>query len=309
MVVSKKIDSIHVVCVADANYGPYAGITLASVLTANAGDAIHMHLFSDGIADSDIRRVAIMARRFDAQFSIYDIKTTLQSISTLPARINHYTRTCYGRLFLAEFLSPEITRAIYIDCDIICVAGLRELWTVGADIALLGAVRDPWIDEDCAHKRALGMPENHPYFNSGMLLINVEAWRRQNISDRLRHFLSAPRLLKHADQDVINTELWHEITEIPRRWNVLVTSPRPQELSEQLMTAANIHFCGGLKPWHIGYTIMGGAGGAMYRRAKAASPWRWMPPDFHLRRLRRKLQQAMSISKIPSCSAVDTEIG
>jgi lipopolysaccharide biosynthesis glycosyltransferase len=295
MALAQDIDPMHIVCAADANYGPYAGITIASVLTANVGDAVHIHLFSDGIVDRDIKRIAGMARRFGAQFTVYDIKTSLDRISNLPKRINHYTRTTYGRLFLPEILSVKIARAIYLDCDIICVSSLRELWTMGEDIPLLGAVRDSWVDSDTAHKRALGIiPEDRPYFNGGMLLVNTEAWRRRNIGDRLRHLLSEPTPMKHADQDVINGALWQEITELPRRWNLLITSPRPEEIPKQLMTAANIHFCGGFKPWHIGYKMMGGPAGEMFQRVKAASPWRWMLPDFQLRRLKRKLLQAMA---------------
>jgi lipopolysaccharide biosynthesis glycosyltransferase len=288
-------DIIHVVCIADANYGPYAGITLASVLGANSPGDVHVHLFSDGIDDRDVKRVAAMVRRTNAQFSLYDIKGKLEEIRTLPKRINHYTRASYGRLFFPEFLSPDITRAMYLDSDIICVSSLRELWAIGEGIQLLGAARDPWVDNDHEHKRALGMPEDHPYFNAGMLLINIEAWRCRNIGDRILEFVARPKVTKHADQDVINSALWKEITEVPQRWNLLITSPRSNEIPEQLADAANIHFCGGFKPWHFGYRLMGGVGAEAFRRAKAVSPWQWMLPDFQVNRVRRKLRQAIRI--------------
>jgi len=285
-----EVDRIHVVCIADKRYGPYAGITLCSVLASNKNQHIHVHLFSDGIARRDIDRTERMARHFNSDFSVYNIQEKLEDIPGLPRSIHHYTRATFGRLFLPEFLSTEIKQAIYLDSDIICIASLHDLWTLGQGIKLLGAVRDIYADEDREHKIALGMPADHAYYNAGMLVINVEEWRRQNVGERILHFLSQQLKTKHGDQDVINAVFWEEITELPRRWNVLATSPNPDELFAQLADAANIHYAGAFKPWHFGYALCGRAGAGAFRHAKAASPWRWMLPDLHFARIKRKIR-------------------
>jgi lipopolysaccharide biosynthesis glycosyltransferase len=46
---------------------------------------------------------------------------------------------------------------------------------------------------------SLGMPANAPYFNSGVMLINLPAWRRENVSERALVFLQQyPDKLKHG---------------------------------------------------------------------------------------------------------------
>lgn len=282
------------ICAADANYGPYAGITFSSVLDANQGEPIHLHLFSDGIRAADITRMRRAASRAGAEFSSYDIREKLDAVVKMPRQIAHYSRTAYCRLFLSDLLPAHIARAIYLDCDVICIGRLRQLWDLGGEVPLLAAVRDVWIDEYHEHKRALGMPEEGVYYNSGVLLINLAAWRDSNVEQRLLDFVARKGITPYVDQDAINGTLWRSIVELPRRWNVLVTSPVPGDAPAQIQAAANIHFCGGFKPWHLGYRRWVGTGHDAFRKAKAASPWRWRPPDFHFRRLRRKLRQSLS---------------
>jgi lipopolysaccharide biosynthesis glycosyltransferase len=287
-------NTMHIVCAADANYGAYAGITLSSALNANAGERIHLHLFSDGVNATDVTKMARMARRAGAQFSTYDIKQKLEGPLKLPrCSAAYYSRTIYSRLFLSNLLPQEISRAIYLDCDVICVQNSRELWSLGEAVVVLAAVRDVWVDKRQEYKASLGMPVESTYYNSGVLLINVEAWRRNKVGELLLDFLSQRETIDYPDQDIINVVLWREILELPRRWNVGITSPIPGDAPAQLKTAANIHFWGGVKPWHFGYRVLIGAGAESYRKAKAASPWRWRLPDFHLGKLRRKIRDAL----------------
>jgi lipopolysaccharide biosynthesis glycosyltransferase len=289
--VSGTAEPIHVICAADANYGPYAGITMSSVLNRNPNEVINLHLFSDGIRPRDLNQFEKMASRFGAELAVYDVKQRLDAIPSLPKKIHHYTRTTYARLFFPDFLPAEVPRALYLDCDIICVSELRGLWSLGERVTLLGAVRDPWVDPDQEHKINLGIPSDRPYFNAGMLLINVEAWRRGKMGDRLIDFLTRPIKTKHADQDVLNGALWSEVVELPECWNTLVSLPGAEGTQAKFGRAANLHFCGGFKPWHLGYSMMVGTQSAVFRNAKAASPWRWMLADMQFGRLKKKTRQ------------------
>jgi lipopolysaccharide biosynthesis glycosyltransferase len=290
---SRPDDTLHVLCAADANYGPYAGIMMHSVLRSNVGEPIHLHLLSDGVRSRDLDRMAQMAQRVGADFSNHDIAKILDGIGNLRREINHYTRTAYGRLFFPEFAPAEVRRALYFDCDMVCISSLRDLWAAGDQIHLLGAARDPWVEQDIELKRELGMRPDSPYFNSGMLLINMESWRQEGVSERVRAFLSAPPKTKHADQDVINAVLKNEISELPSRWNTLVEAPSGPLSAAELNGSAILHFCGGLKPWHAGYRLMGLPGAAHFKQAKQTSPWRWTMPDLHTGRVRRKIRRLL----------------
>jgi lipopolysaccharide biosynthesis glycosyltransferase len=287
-------DPIHVVCAADANYGPFAGITMSSVLNTNPPGTIHLHLICDGVRQTDLDRFRQMAREFNCCFSSYDASTILDKVPGVPRKIHHYTRTAYARLFVPNLFPTTVARVLYLDGDIICRSDLRSLWTIGDTVEVVGAVRDLWIDQDWEHKEHLGIPRDIPYVNSGVLLINVEGWRRRDVVQRIVQFLSKPNTTKHADQDAINAVLWNEITELPSRWNCLVSSSTCAANTVHFSEAANLHFCGGFKPWHLGYSFLVGTQATAFRKAKAASPWRWMPPDLQVGRIKRKTRQLLN---------------
>jgi lipopolysaccharide biosynthesis glycosyltransferase len=284
---------INVACVADAKYGPYAGIAMTSVLMSNAGENVHLHLFSDGVLSRDIKRMRELASEYNVPLSVYDVGAMLNARPALKVQ-EHYSRAAYGRLFMAEVLPPDVEWVVYIDCDVICVANLTELFEEGTRTSIIGAVRDVWIEKDIEHKQSIGLRADDPYFNSGVLLVNVQEWRQRDVARPILEFLGQGRRWRYVDQDGINHVLKGEISELPRKWNVLATSPEPAEIPDLLKHAGNIHFCAGLKPWHFGYKLLGGVGGEAFRRAKAVSPWRWMMPDLQTSRIKRKI---MRISK------------
>jgi lipopolysaccharide biosynthesis glycosyltransferase len=294
---SLQLDPIHFVCAADRNFGPYAGITISSVLNANIGEDIYVHLFSDNIRENDLVNISRMVGRVGAQFRSYNIGEKLKDASNIPTQLHHYSRATYSRLFIADLLPSDVRRVIYLDCDIVCNSSLRELWNYGEGLVesgkVLSAVRDVWVDENREHKLSLGMPADSTYYNSGVLVINLDAWRNSNISKLLLDFV-AKRKTQYADQDAINSVLWRETAELPRRWNVMISSPIPGDARAQVETAALIHYCGGFKPWHFGYRIWMGTGAAAFRQAKLASPWRWKLPNFHLARIKKKVKQSLT---------------
>src|SRR3954471_9563269 len=93
--------TLHVACVADARYGPYAGIALSSVIRSNPGTSVHVHAFSDGIQPKDVARLQRFAAEQGAACSIYDITPSLDNFPALQAKF-HYSRAACGRLFIAD---------------------------------------------------------------------------------------------------------------------------------------------------------------------------------------------------------------
>src|SRR6267143_6438 len=165
-------DPIHLLCAADARYGGYAGIMLASVLRANPGESFDIHLLSDGVRAGDRRKLAPLVARAGSRLTVYDVVARLAGYSDGVG--NHLSRTAYARLLIADLLPADLGRILYLDCDIICTGALRPLWHLAPTIPLLGMVADRAGE---GWKTRLGLPGEAVYFNSGVLLINLDAWR------------------------------------------------------------------------------------------------------------------------------------
>ena len=126
-----------------------------------------------------------------------------------------------------------------------------------------------------------------------MLLIDVEAWRREGLGRKLLDWIAAnPDKISLADQDAINAVLSDALTPLPERWNLQVglnSGPLPEE---RLARAALLHYNGPRKPWEYGFR---GPGADLFRAQKRQSPWRYKPPASRLAyRLRKSLAKRLA---------------
>jgi lipopolysaccharide biosynthesis glycosyltransferase len=287
-------EPIHLLLAADANYGPYAGITIASVLAANPRQSFAVHLFSNGVRRGDLRKLHTMLRRAGSTLRVYDISGRLAANRPPPAR-GHLTATAHARLAMGELLPATVHRIVYLDCDVICTGPLRALWEAGDTMPVLAAVLDRAGD---GWKALLGLPAEAPYFNSGVLVVNLDAWRRRDLGRVLTEWIAAnPAKASLADQDAINACLSDEITPLADCWNLQIGKDSGPLPPERLKLAVLLHYTGEHKPWRFRFD---GLGAEIFRRHKRRSPWRFALPTFRLSyRLRKSLNKRIGRWRAP----------
>lgn len=229
-----------------------------------------------------------MALKHNASCTVYDLGESLSSYPSLMRKL-HYPRAAYGRLFIPNLVSSDIDFVLYLDCDVVCVGPLRGLWDLRHRVPVLAAVPDAWVTSDRAYKQSVGCDPDDVYYNSGVMLLNTRAWRSMDIFMSLIDYINSGTSHQYADQDAINAVLGKQIFQLAPCWNVLISAPDMSQIDGALDSAMNIHFCAGFKPWHIGYSLLGGLAAIHFRTAKATSPWRRKLPDSQLRRMRNKL--------------------
>jgi lipopolysaccharide biosynthesis glycosyltransferase len=285
---SRPNNPIHLLCAADARYGGYAGIMLASVLRANPGECFDIHLLSDRMRRRDLRKIASLAARAGSRCTVYDVAPRLAGYAHGVG--NHLSRTAYARLVITDLLPANLGQILYLDCDIICTGALRPLWESRDAIPLLGMVPDRTGER---WKGRLGLPADAAYFNSGVLLINLDAWRDRAVAATIIDWMEAnPDKLALADQDAINACLCGAITPLPDRWNLQIgldSGPLP---AARLTEATLLHYTSAHKPWRFRFR---GPGAAIFLRHKRQSPWRFKLPTFRLvYRLNKSLNKRLA---------------
>lgn len=284
----EPMDPIHLLCAADARYGAYAGIMISSVLRSNPGETFHIHLFSNEVRRRDLRRISALIRRANSHFNTYDVVEQMRDYAN-PGGY-HLTRTMYARLLAPELLPPSLGRIIYLDCDMICTGRLRPLWQSGEAVPVLGAVPDR---AGSGWKALLGLSADAPYFNSGMLLINLAAWRQDDLGRAIIATLAAHNgKLRLPDQDALNIRLRGSITPLPECWNLQIGADSGPLPPGRLEEAVLLHYTSIPKPWVFGFD---GLGAELFRQAKRASPWRFKLPTFRLTyRLKKALDKRLA---------------
>lgn len=175
---------------------------------------------------------------------------------------SHITLESYLRIFAAEVLGNEIDKVLYLDCDLVVLGDLLELWRTDIDAYALAAAPDLFGG---FRRPALGIPMDRPYVNAGVLLLNLARWRRERLPAALIRFIEAHAgSLTFHDQDAINAVLHDKTRLLDRRWNVQAQMFRLRrhvfpEAHAAIRAAcrrpAILHYAGPEKPWRFRVSV------------------------------------------------------
>src|SRR5437870_7280431 len=142
------------------------------------------------------------------------------SKATLRPGRSHMT---YCRLLLPHLL--DVPRLIYLDCDVLVFRDLSELFDLELSAGkILAAVPDSETltlsDDSQRIAGAMNLPADGPYFNSGVMLMNLDEVRKQHFFERAVEFLNTWRpAYRFWDQSAVNFLLYGQIHALPECWN------------------------------------------------------------------------------------------
>lgn len=286
---------LHVACAADDRYLPHAAAMLHSVAGRRGALDLHAHvLHPEGLDSTRLDRLAGMLDGLGAGFTAHPIESS--RLLGLPDMLGRgITQTMWLRIFLPELMADE-PRVLYLDCDVIALDDLGPLWSVDLGDALVGAVANVWEPWNLGHPERLGI-DPADYFNSGVLLLNLDAMRASGATQRLLdHAREHAGDLVWPDQDALNVVLGPGHVALHPRWNAMnsvlafenaVDVFGEDALAEARARPALRHFEGPTvnKPWHL---LADPADAALYRQHRTATPWpRYVPAGLGARNLWR----------------------
>jgi lipopolysaccharide biosynthesis glycosyltransferase len=171
---------------------------------------------------------------------------------------DYISNAMHLRLFLPQLIPARVRRLLYLDCDLLVAGDLSPLWRVPLRDAVLAAVQDAWVRTFADFNGLPGGQAYDPgseYFNSGVLLINMRAWREQDITGRCLTYLAAhAHELRLPDQDALNLAAHDRWVRLPKRWNHMSSwRLEPTEPEYEPEEARVMHFAGSRKPWTEGF--------------------------------------------------------
>lgn len=237
---------IHIVCCTDENYAFNFPVIAQSVLEHHTKDEIAFHVLHSPLSASTTEKI----ERYAAEKGIKVSRCLLdESIFASLPQIGYFTIAMYYRLLIPELLSQEVDKVLYLDMDVIVEGRLDELWNV--DLTGKGAA----VVEDGAPKH-LGEHSPARYFNSGVMMINLDYWRERNVKDKAIEFMMKHRdILRFPDQDALNVVLQHGVVFMPEKWNYHLNLDKrflKRALKGRVAkdkAPAIVHFNQKVKPW------------------------------------------------------------
>ncbi|MCP8861635.1 glycosyltransferase family 8 protein [Latilactobacillus curvatus] len=253
---AQQSDIINIVSAVNSDFIETLAILYASILNHNDSHRHYaFYVLEDHLTARDKAVLQHVVARFDADLTFAEVNESLLANTVESDRI---LKTAYYRILIPDVF-PHLDRALYIDCDALCLTDLARLWDIDLGQSFLAAVEDAGFHERL-EKMAIDY-QSPRYFNSGVMLLNLKKWRQHNIVSRVLDFINQhPEKLRFHDQDALNAILHDRWIHLHPMWNAQTNilmntiTPPTEHLKKQFLETqkepALVHFCGHEKPWH-----------------------------------------------------------
>ena len=284
-------------------YSELAGISIVSLFENNQTEQeISVFIIDSGISAENKKKLKSVASRYSRSIVFLPGKD-IESLAGTKINVNGHSTvkslSTYYRLLLPSIIPETVDRIIYLDCDTIVNDSLHELMELDMQGAFaMGA-------DDCRgklYRDEIGIPRDSIYINNGFLLIDLKAWRDNNIERDFIDFIhSHAGVVTYDDEGVLNGVLGRmgKTGLLPLRYNTQVVfyslsfdeieqyrhavwAYTKKEVEEAIESPAIIHFTSffmaGTRVWNAEdqHPMRG-----RYLYYKSLSPWKDCPdwPD------------------------------
>lgn len=256
---------MNVLYTVDNNFVPQLAASICSICKNNTTmDSISFFVLADKITPENQTKLKAFVEQEGRTIDIIEISGFMESFGSEFDTLG-WNEVIMARVLMDRFLPKDLNRVLYLDGDTIVRESLEELWATDLEGKILAAAMEPTVDTK--RKEVLGL-KGKPYYNSGVLLVDLVAWRSNNAEKRILDYCNIHREALFApDQDAINAELSDSIVALSPAYNYAnIISIYPYKMMLKLMdcyvsksvyeAARNkpyiIHYLGEERPWRIG---------------------------------------------------------
>lgn len=247
------------ILLAPNNHYAMPTIVLLQSLFDTAEEKLDIYVIQSALTRENIALLDGFVTKHGGTFSLLTIS---EDIFGGAHTSRHITKEAYYRLLAQKLLPESVEKVLYLDGDIVVTKSLKGLYDMsfvdeaGKENYFVvcegpGVSRREWDVYD-----RLGIPHTYPYFNSGVLLMNLKLLRETFDPQILFDFVAAHGdSLAYHDQDTLNALFYDKV--IYADWHIynqtILHISGKAEAALRLKDAAVIHYAGPDKPWKHDY--------------------------------------------------------
>ncbi len=238
----------------DDQYAPFLDVAIASLID-NASKAYTYRLM---VLNTGLRRenMNLLKRNQRDGFTIdfVDISREVAGIKARFKNVYHFSVVTYYRLFIAS-LFPQYDRIVYLDCDLVVLGDVSELYHTDLKGNIFGASPEQFVQNTPEFRlyaeKALGVDPSG-YVNAGVLVVDLEQYRRHRIEEKFVDLITRYDFdLLDPDQAYLNYLCRDRITILPNGWN---KEPLPLPCEGDMNI---VHYALYKKPWQYDDVLYG----------------------------------------------------
>lgn len=229
------------------SYAAQLNTTLLSIMENNSVK-IQFYVLSNDLTEENKKRTRELVQSYNN--NIEYINVNHEGIDDLKLNIDYISIETYFR-YLIPIVKPNLNKCLYLDADLIVNGDITELYEEDLEGFYCAGAKDIHV-EHINHKASIGLTKEDLYINAGVLLLNLEKLRENNMTRLfLENTKKYEKIIKFQDQDIINITLKGKLKEINSIYNY-TTSNLEYENSKK-REAVIIHYTGKDKPWNAFY--------------------------------------------------------
>ncbi len=234
----------------DDGYSPFLAVSIQSL----ADHASPENQYSIKILHTDVsvenKKKISKYQRENIDIEFVDLNYYIEKIQDKLYTRDYYSKTTYFRLFIPN-LYPQYDKALYLDCDIVILDDIANLYGIDMGDNLVAAAPDDVIQtikvfQDYVEK-VVGVADHRNYFNAGILLMNLDELRKFKFQEKFIYSLGKITFSVAQDQDYLNRLCKGRVKLIDKNWNRMPITKDKVKPSDVKLVHYNLAF----KPWHF----------------------------------------------------------
>jgi len=252
---------IPIILSTDEEYSYYAYVTIYSIIkNASREYAYNIYVLHASLDDEKIQLLESL--------SVDNIQVECKDISKYISGIEFRNSGWISVAAFYRFFIPKIfniySKILYIDSDIVLTSDIADLYKLDISEYPIGAVPELPCKLIKNHIDDLGHPDYRFYFNSGVLLINVELFEKLKIRERCLERLEIEYSKEstnyiYTDQDLLNMIILDNYYKVGLEWNYQIQYlGKLEQLDKDFVDyyeatsskASLIHYASNIKPWN-----------------------------------------------------------
>lgn len=208
----------HIVYASDDKFAEILGVSLVSLYENSKDmDDIKLYILDSGITDENKQKIETVCKSYKRSDVIFIPGRNISEKLSMKVAVDRGSLSQYARLFVSSDLPQELSRVLYLDCDIVVKKSIRELWNLDLQGKTIGALMDAFSKY---YRVNIDLEPNDIMFNSGVMLIDLKKWREDNVENQLLKFIKAKNgRIQQGDQGALNAVLSHDTYCFEPRFN------------------------------------------------------------------------------------------
>lgn len=199
-------------------YATYAGVSITSLLENNKKmKEIRIYILGEELLEDSIKKLQEVTNRYEVEIVFIDTKDIIEKMKIwgIPPYRGAYSANI--RLFLPLVLDDSVNRVLYLDADTAVNGSLEELYQMNLEDKALAMALDSF---GTRHKESIGLLKDESYYNSGVILFDLNNWRKHCCSEKIiEHIQKTQIIYPSPDQDLLNVVCKDNIMQIGPQWN------------------------------------------------------------------------------------------